>query len=173
MKNLIFLFQSRFYVKFIPSAQPMYGICILFEKTEKRVMKTIQFKLIAFLVLLSGIGAACSVSDDNNNYCFISKNTAATGVSGPSETTVNTPITLEVKYTPLGSCGKFNKFTETTNFPKDIKILVDYEGCDCGFKDITATQPYTFTASTPGTYVLNFLTASTIPVSKTITVTAE
>lgn len=137
-------------------------------------MKTIQFKLIAFLVLLSGIGAACSVSDDSNsNYCFRSVYTATTGISGPSATTVNTPITLEVKYTPLGTCGKFNRFDETTSFPKDIKILVDYEGCECPPTDVAVTLPYTFTASTPGTYVLNFLTGTDIPVSKTITVTAE
>lgn len=136
-------------------------------------MKTIKFKLIGFLLILAGIGAACSVDSNQDNYCFQSRYTATKSVSGPDQTTVNTPITIEVKYRPLGICGKFNKFEETTSFPKDIKILVDYEGCDCPLGETDKTQPYTFTATTPGTYVLNFLTATTIPVSKTITVTAE
>jgi len=137
-------------------------------------MKTIKFNFIAFLILLSGIGAACSVDSNQDDYCFRSVYTAATGVSGPSETKINVPIKLDVRYTPIGTCGKFNKFDETTTFPKDIKILVDYEGCDCPATDIDKTEPYTFTATTAGTYVLNFLTAnSSAPVSKTITVTAE
>lgn len=135
-------------------------------------MKTIR--LITFLIILSGIGAACSVDSDQDNYCFRSVYTAATGVSGPSTTKVNVPITLNVRYRPLGTCGKFNKFDETSTFPKDIKILVDYEGCECPQTDVDATEPYTFTAATPGTYTLNFLTAdSTKPVTTIVTVTAE
>ena len=137
-------------------------------------MKTIKFKLIVFLVILSGIGAACTVDSDQDDYCFRSVYTAATGVSGPSTTKINVPITLNIRYTPLGTCGKFNKFDETGSFPKDIKILVDYNGCDCPQTDVDVTQPYTFNATTAGTYTLNFLTAdSTKPISTTITVTAE
>lgn len=137
-------------------------------------MKTIKFKFIAFLLIIAAIGAACSVDNNEDNYCFQSRYTAATGVTGPDQTTVNTPITIQVKYRPLGICGKFNKFDETTSFPKDIKILVDYDGCDCPLGEEDEIEPYTFTATTPGTYVLNFLTAdSSKPVTKTVTVTAE
>lgn len=137
-------------------------------------MKTLKLKFIAFLVILSGIGAACSVDSDQDDYCFRSLYTAATGISGPSETKINVPITLNVRYRPLGTCGKFNKFEETGSFPKDIKLLVDYSGCECPATDVDATQPYTFTAIAPGTYTLNFLTAdSTKPITTTITVTAE
>lgn len=135
-------------------------------------MKTIKLKLIALLVVLTGIGGACTV-DDDESYCFTSRYTGVTGVSGPTTTTVNTPITLNVSYVPLGVCGEFNTFSETTTFPKDIKVLVDYEGCNCPATERIDMQPYTFTATTPGEYVLNFLTGNEITpkITKTITVT--
>ncbi len=134
-------------------------------------MKTIKFKFIALLVALSGIGAACSV-DDNDNYCFSSRYTEPKSVSGPETTTVNTPITLNVSYVPLGTCGQFNRFTETDTFPKEIKLLVDYLGCDCPPTEEVSIEPYTFTATTAGVYELKFLTAdANKPITKTITVT--
>lgn len=135
-------------------------------------MKTIKFKFIALLIVLAGIGGACSM-DDGEDYCFQSSYTGVTGVTGPTTTTVNTPITLNVSYVPLGSCGVFNRFTETTTFPKDIKVLVDYEGCTCPPTEKLSMEPYVFTATTPGEYVLNFLTGSEInpKITKTITVT--
>ncbi|PZR19897.1 MAG: hypothetical protein DI539_12515 [Flavobacterium psychrophilum] len=135
-------------------------------------MKTIKIKFIAILVLVAGIGGACSL-DDKDQYCFTSQYTGVKSISGPSATTVNTPITINVSYIPLGSCGEFNKFTETNEFPKDIKVLVDYEGCNCPATDTADTVPYTFTATTPGEYVVNFLTGNEITpkITKTITVT--
>lgn len=135
-------------------------------------MKTLKFKFIALLILLAGIGGACSV-DDDENYCFQSRYTGADGVTGPTTTTVNTPLTLTVSYIPLGSCGKFNTFSETATFPKEIKILVDYEGCTCPPTDKVSSEPYVFTATTPGEYVLKFMTGieATPSITKTITVT--
>lgn len=134
-------------------------------------MKTIKLKFIALLIVFAGIGAACSV-DDDANYCFSSRYTEPTGVSGPETTTVNTPITLSVSYIPLGSCGIFNDFSETTTFPKEIKLLVDYPGCECPPTEEVSVEPYIFTATTPGEYVLEFLTTNPDePIVKTITVT--
>lgn len=136
-------------------------------------MKTIRFKLIALLFALAGIGVACSV-DDGENYCFVTQATPAMGVTGPSATTVNVPITLNVTYAPYGSCGKFNRFYEkAATFPKEITIVVDYEGCNCPPTEELRMEPYVFTATTPGEYVLKFLTGDDIipSIDKTITVT--
>jgi len=134
-------------------------------------MKTIKFKFIALLFVLAGIGTACSV-DDDENYCFSSIFVEPTGVTGPTTTTVNVPITFNVSFKPFNKCGKFNDFSETNTFPKEIKILVDYEGCQCASTDATLTEPYVFTATTSGEYVLKFLTSKPAePIVKTITVT--
>ncbi|MNK33927.1 hypothetical protein D3C87_524260 [compost metagenome] len=133
-------------------------------------MKTLKFKFIAFLIVITAVGA-CS-SDSNEQYCFRSLYTAVKTVSGPDTTTVNTAITIDVNYIPLGKCGVFKTFSETDTFPKEIKVLVDYEGCDCPLTDKVATQPYTFKAATAGEYILKFQTADpNAPVTKTITVT--
>ncbi|MFD2602091.1 hypothetical protein [Flavobacterium suzhouense] len=140
-------------------------------------MKTMKLKFITLLTIVASIGGACSL-DDKEQYCFTSQYTGITGVTGPSATTVNTPITLNVSYIPLGTCGTFNKFTETQtitgqDFPKDIKVLVDYEGCQCPATDTAETVSYTFTATTPGSYELNFLTGveANPKITRTITVT--
>lgn len=133
-------------------------------------MKTITFKLLAFLIILGGI-SSCS-TDKNERYCFRSAYTAVKSVSGPDTTPVNTPITINVVYVPLGTCGKFKQFTETTTFPKEIKVLVDYEGCNCLPTEEERTLPYSFIATTAGEYVLKFLTADpSSPVTKKIIVT--
>jgi hypothetical protein len=133
-------------------------------------MKTLKIRFIAFLVMAAALNS-CS-KDHNESYCFSSKYTEVTSVTGPSSTTVNTPITLDVNYIPLGTCGEFNRFTEGTTFPKEIKVLVDYPDCYCPPTDVTNTVPYTFTASTAGEYELRFTTSNpNTPIVKTITVT--
>ena len=133
-------------------------------------MKTIKFKFIALLIVLAGIGGSCSV-DDNEDYCFFSAYTATSSVAGPTTTTVNVPITLTVGFIPLTSCGAFKTFSEGTTFPKSIKVLADYTGCNCPATKTETKVPYIFTATTPGEYVLNFATATDIPKTITITVT--
>lgn len=133
-------------------------------------MKTIKFKFIAFLIVLASI-SACS-TEKNEGYCFRSVYTAVKSVAGPETTAVNTAITINVTYIPLGTCGKFKQFTETTTFPKEIKVLVDYEGCNCLPTEKEETIPYSFTATTAGEYILKFQTADpSAPVTKKITVT--
>ncbi|MDV6169949.1 hypothetical protein R1T16_16040 [Flavobacterium sp. DG1-102-2] len=135
-------------------------------------MKNLKFKFVAFLIVLACISAACSV-DDNDNYCYFQSYTNPTGVTGPTTTTVNTPITLNVAFIPLGTCGKFNRFAEaTTTSPKEIRILLDYEGCSCPPTTKESTAPYTFTATTAGEYELRFVAADpTKMIVRKITVT--
>jgi len=139
-------------------------------------MKNLKFKFIALLIFAAGIGAACSV-DDNDNYCFSSAYVPISAVTGPTTTKINVPITFNVSYLPGGTCGKLNHIVEsklTTEEPlkKSISVLVNFEGCQCPATDKVLTDPYTFTASTVGSYELKFLTKdSAAPIIKTITVT--
>lgn len=137
-------------------------------------MKILKVKFLALTALLAVIVSACSVSD-NDRYCFNQYYTQPAKVEGPTSVVVNAPLTLTVTYVPLGTCGEFNRFTETTEGnTKEIKLLVNYEGCECPQTTQTRTEPYKFTATTPGEYSLVFLTADpTKPIVKTITVTAE
>lgn len=133
-------------------------------------MKSIQLKFVAFLVILVAT-VACS-TDKHENYCFRSVTTPIQSVSGSETTAVNTPITFNVTFTPLDSCGKFRQFVETPGFPKEIKILADHEGCNCLPTEEAVTLPYSFTATTAGEYVLKFVTDNpNTPIIKTITVT--
>ncbi|AWH85955.1 hypothetical protein HYN59_12930 [Flavobacterium album] len=93
-------------------------------------------------------------------------------VTGPTTTTINTPITLNVTFRVANSCGTFNRFVETTTFPKNIVALVDYSGCQCtDTPTASLTKPYTFTATAAGTYELRFLQENNLYITRTITVT--
>jgi hypothetical protein len=131
-------------------------------------MKLNLIALIAGVMLLSG----CSISEDDN-YCYDRYFMATTAVTGPNETTVNVPITLNVTFVVGNSCGEFFEFAEsTTTFPKEIAAAVDYEGCQCDTTATTDTQPYVFTAPAAGTYVLKFVTSDPqLPITRTIVVT--
>lgn len=134
-------------------------------------MKTLKFRFLAFLVAAGSI-TACSLGDDSEQYCYTQNYAPASAVTGPETTTVNTPITLNVAISIGNSCGVFNRFAETTTFPKTIAAVIDYTGCECTSVTTPTVKTYTFTAATAGTYELKFTTATAAtPIVKTITVT--
>jgi hypothetical protein len=135
-------------------------------------MKTFKLRFIALLIALSAV-TACSI-DDGDRQCFNQAAMTTLSVTGPTETTINTPITLQVTFRVANSCGNFNRFMEGTAFPKNVVALVDYAGCDCEpTPQASQTKPYVFKATTAGTYELKFLQENNLFISKTITVTAE
>ena len=140
-------------------------------------MKTIKFKFIALLFAMGVITAACSLDDSNSGTCFNQYETVIDAVSGPVTTKINVPITFQATFKIANGCGVFNRFLETTSFPKKIDALVDYSGCSCETLGASVTKPYTFTAATAGTYVLQFIAGVTngeaTYITKTITVTTE
>ncbi|MXN89658.1 hypothetical protein GR160_00315 [Flavobacterium sp. Sd200] len=133
-------------------------------------MKTIKINFLAFLAIIALV-TACSVGDDEPS-CTAQAYSAATAVTGPEETTVNVPITFNVTFAKGTTCGAFNRFAESDGYPKTVMAILDYNGCTCSAVTTQLTQPYTFTASTAGTYVLNFVRGNAQePLQKTITVT--
>jgi len=134
-------------------------------------MKYFRFKLIALFAVLATI-TACSMEDDaDNDYCYSSFYTGINEVTGPETTTVDEPIEIMATFNISNGCGEFNRFVATTNYPKQIVALVDYSGCTCTEVLQTVTEPYTFTASEPGEYVLKFIKPDETFITKTITVT--
>lgn len=135
-------------------------------------MKTLRLKFIGFIIVLATV-AACSV-DEGDKTCAFSAQMSTTAVTGPDTTPVNVPIALNVTFRVGNDCGVFNRFLETTAFPKQVVAFVDYPGCDCELTpNGTSTKPYTFTATAPGTYELRFMVDNNLFITKTITVTAE
>ncbi len=133
-------------------------------------MKALKLRFIGFLIVISAI-AACSL-DSGQNECFVSIKSTALTVTGPETTTVNVPITFNVKFGVINNCGEFNRFMETTSFPKIITAIVDYDGCECAnTPNGSDTKPYVFTATTAGTYELKFWKDTSSYITKTITVT--
>lgn len=125
-----------------------------------------------FLALFAGILAACSLNNDQDQYCYSQHQMATKGVSGPDSTKVNIPIVLNVSFVVGNNCGTFNQFVSTADYPKSVVAVVDYTGCKCDTESTTQTKPYTFNATAAGTYVLKFLTENeAAPITKTITVT--
>jgi len=137
-------------------------------------MKNIKFQFLALILVLAGITVACSIdSDSNNNTCYSSGYAFTDAISGPDSTRVNTPITINVSFKLLNSCGTFNRMLETNGYPKDIAPYVEYTGCNCTTVSTTLTKPYVFTAPAAGTYVLRFQKDATPSfLTKTIVVTA-
>jgi hypothetical protein len=136
-------------------------------------MKNLKFKLIALLVIISVV-TACSIDNDNdNNYCFSQDFVATTSVNGPDSTTVNVPINIDVTFTTTNSCQTFSQFIEDTSTPKKIGALIDQTGCQCTTVNTLVTKPYSFNATTVGTYTLHFITANAdAPIVKTVVVTS-
>lgn len=130
---------------------------------------------LKFLLLLATIGiiSACSL-DDDQPYCYYQSAMATTQVGGPNTTIINTPIQIPVSFVVGNGCGTFDRFNESTGYPKQIVAIVTYEGCQCSEEASTGIQNYTFNATTAGTYELRFLTENeSAPIVKTITVTEE
>lgn len=134
-------------------------------------MKRFISKLLLFsaaILLLQG----CSISDDEQ-YCYNRYYMAAESVVGPSTATVNTEVEFLVTFNIANSCGEFYDFAEfSTTFPREIAAAVDYTGCNCNEVTTPVTRPYTFSATTPGTYELHFLTEDEeAPIVKVIEIT--
>jgi len=140
-------------------------------------MKTIKFRLLALLIAISSITTGCSLDDGDSGTCFNQYETLIDAVTGPETTKINTPITFQATFKIANGCGTFNRFLESASYPKKIDALVDYTGCSCETAGSSVTKPYTFTAATAGTYVLQFISGviggQATYITKTVTVTLE
>lgn len=125
------------------------------------------FIIIAFAATLA---AGCS-TDPAGNYCFEQVQTGIDEVTGPETTVINEPVTLQASFKIYNSCGTFNRFNESSGFPKTIRAVVNYSGCNCQEIIKTETKPYIFQYPRTGQYILKFVKPDGTFITKTITVT--
>lgn len=132
--------------------------------------------MIARTVLLAVLFisfTSCLGDSDNENECYDAIYVGVNDVTGPTTATINQPITLDVKFNVVNSCGSFQAYYEeaTNTNEKTITVLAKYLGCDCDQGIVEKTIPYTFTATATGTYVLKFKITNTTFKTMTIVVT--
>ena len=132
-------------------------------------MKRYLFSIFVLIVSMAAV-TACS-SDTADNYCFYQIQTGIDKVTGPETIRVNEQLTLQATFTINNSCGTFNRFAVSNNYPKTIRAVVDYSGCTCQEIIKTETKPYIFKTSRAGTYTLYFVKPDGSYIIKTITVT--
>ncbi|MBE99427.1 hypothetical protein [Flavobacterium coralii] len=113
---------------------------------------------------------SCSL-DGNDDNCYIEIYGEFSAVTAPATATVNTPVNIETKVKIVNDCGDFKRFSESNSFPKIIKPVIDYRGCECVTKAETVTEVYTITFEEAGEYQLRFPSGSGSYISKNIIVT--
>jgi hypothetical protein len=133
-------------------------------------MKTF-IKILIITVSLSFIFTNCT-PEASSQSCQSYTGTSTESVSGPTSTTINVPIQLDVVFVVFNTCGFFDQFfEETIDGIKYITVNAVYDGCEC--EDVVLLKPvtYNFVAATAGTYVLRFKISNTTYVEHTIEVT--
>jgi|SRR5690606_3994193 len=131
-------------------------------------MKYLKLRLVVFITALTTL-AACS-TDDGDNYCSSEGFINITAVAGPETVAAGEDAVFNVSFKLLNDCGTFTGFAQNNVFPRAVRVKAKYEGCTCNPITTTETKPYIFTSETPGSYVLNFYTATNEFISKTIVV---
>lgn len=129
-------------------------------------IKKISLVVCSILMLASCTSDKASCYADNIGAYI-------TEVSGSAEitATVNQKITFDVTFQLDTTCGRFQDFnTQTTDKESVVTVAAIYEGCTCKNEKVIDIQTYTFTATTPGVYKLNFKISSTAYITKIITV---
>jgi hypothetical protein len=97
---------------------------------------------------------------------------ATTAVTGPETAAVNETVTLQVTFSVSNSCGEFQLFHNEQGEPNETIVTVNaqYDGCSCDNTAVSMTQPYTFKAIAPGTYIIRFRKSNTEFITKQIVV---
>ena len=130
-------------------------------------MKYFKFFFVFAAVLMS----SC-MSENDENACYSITATPTTAVTGPTETTVGVPITLNVTYTVFNNCDSFYLFfEEITQSAKYYAVNVRYDGCNCPSQNYSRTQPFEFVSQEVGSFALRFKTTNTTYVEHVVEVT--
>jgi hypothetical protein len=133
-------------------------------------MKKIKLQVIALVLVVASGFTSCSNDDDEP--ILVTKKSFISAVAGPTTGRVNQELILTVSFGVDNDCGAFNKFVEiTTGNTKEIEVESKYVGTNCNTIPVTKTTPYSFKATTAGTYILKFKKSATEFVTQTIVIT--
>lgn len=132
-----------------------------------------MLKKISTLAILALIMISCDISESSTVNCPEIIGVGTTAVTGPSETTVNTEIDLEVSYKARKNCGGFSSFYKNTSSDPLVDIITvnnTYNPCSCDQVESIQTANYTFKKSTAGIYIVKFKKTNEIFVEHTVIV---
>lgn len=99
-----------------------------------------------------------------------------TTATGPRTSAAGQPVTYTVAYSIGNSCGVFGSFVTNTIANNDgtttqqVGLNGSYSGCSCATVSTSTQASYQFTPPKPGTYYMQFLTASSAFITDTLTV---
>ena len=132
-----------------------------------------MFKKISLIALAAVLFVSCDISEKSSNSCPVIIGVSTTAVTGPIETTVDVPITLEVSYKTMKNCGGFSSFFKNPSTDPLVDIITTntiYDACACDKVESIEKQNYTFKKSTAGIYVVKFKNTNETFIEHTVTV---
>lgn len=132
-----------------------------------------MFKKISLIAFVAVLFASCDISERNSSSCPIIIGVSTTEVTGPEETTVGVPITLEVSYKTKKNCGSFSSFFENPSTDPLVDIITTntyYDQCNCDEIESVDKQNYTFKKSEAGVYTVKFRKTNETYVEHIVTV---
>ncbi|RZJ74024.1 MAG: hypothetical protein EOO45_09710 [Flavobacterium sp.] len=133
-------------------------------------MKYLKLKATVLLVAIVTI-YSCSLGDDGGGEtCIENRYAKITAVTGNDTIQVGRTATANVTFTIDNDCGYFYNFGESPGVPRQVGVLVQYEGCKCDTVVSTETKPYVFTPSTVGEFAIKFYVSPNTFITKTYTV---
>lgn len=134
-------------------------------------MKKNIIKLSMVCITTALMAFTCTKENTENNRCLSYAKAPVTVVTGATTGNINQDINLLVFFPCTNGCGGFSSFEQTrTGNTFEISVTAKYEGCICTQDVPVRQQTYTFRASQPGTYLLNFVQGNNSYVAHTITV---
>ncbi len=133
-----------------------------------------MFKKISYTLLIATLFLSCEVDEKFSSNCPSTIGVPTTLVTGPTETTVDVPITLEVSYKAKGDCGDFTSFFKnpsTDPFVDIITVNTTFDACSCKQEVATTLKEnYTFKKALPGVYTIKFKDTNQTTIDHTVTV---
>lgn len=132
-----------------------------------------MFKKISFIAVAAVLFVSCDISEKRSDSCPSIIGVATTAVTGPTETTVDVPVTLEVSYKAKKNCGGFSSFFKNPSSNPLVDIITVntmYDACACDEVESVEKQNYTFKKSTAGIYIVKFKNTNETFIEHTITV---
>ena len=111
--------------------------------------------IFAFFILMCS--AACTKKE--NDDCLYFERARFIEASLPAFGLVNQVIPVPTKFACTNGCGQFSSFeTKIEGNIINIRVIAKYEGCVCPENIPVYTETYNLQVSTPGSYVVKFLT---------------
>ena len=133
-------------------------------------MKYFKLSIIALIAVI-GVITSCSLGDDGEQTCRTSSYARITNVVSQDTIQVGVPATADVTFTISNNCGTFFNFAESATInPREVGVVINFDGCECNNVATTATRTYNFTPTTVGQFVIKYFVSQNNYITKVYTV---